>query len=278
LRLAQVSDTHFGTERPEVVAGALEALAGLRPAVVVLSGDITQRARPPEFEAARRFVDALPAGAHRIVIPGNHDVPLFNLWRRFTAPYADYERWLGPRESLWRSAEGVVLLALNSTDPRLGKYGRLPPAHLRARLREARAACGPEGLLLVVAHQPLWTAWGADKSQTLIGRHRTARLLAEARADVVLSGHVHVPLLATSATSDPQLAWRFVLCGAGTTVSERTRPGAPNSFNVLEWDPGTASLALTRYDWGDGRFGLKETKRFERTPTGWGQTPSIDGV
>jgi 3',5'-cyclic AMP phosphodiesterase CpdA len=269
MRLAQVSDTHFGTERPEVVAGALDALAGLRPAAVVLSGDVTQRARPPEFEAARRFLDALPPDAHRIVIPGNHDVPLFNLWRRFTAPYADYEHWLGPRESLWRGADGVALLALNSTDPRLGKYGRLPPRHLRARLQEARAACGPDGLLLVVAHQPLWTAWGADKSQTLIGRHRTARLLAEARADVVLSGHVHVPLLATSATSDPHLAWRFVLCGAGTAVSRRTRPGAPNSFNVLELDASARTVTLTRYDWADGRFGVQATTRYARGAAGW---------
>lgn len=267
MRLAQVSDTHFGTERPEVVAGVLRALADLRPDATILSGDVTQRAQPAEFEAARRFVDGWPREARRIVIPGNHDVPLYNLWRRFTAPYAEYERWLGPTESFWRR-DGIAVLALNSTDPRLGKYGRLPPARLQARLREARAACGTD-LLLVVAHQPLWTAWGADRSQTLIGRRRTARLLAEARVDVVFSGHVHVPLLSTSAVSDPLLDWRFVLCGAGTAVSHRTRPGAPNSFNVVDLDADGPALTLARHDWTGERFAVKEAKRFVRGASGW---------
>jgi 3',5'-cyclic AMP phosphodiesterase CpdA len=268
MRLAQVSDTHFGTERPAAVAALLATLAQLRPAAVILSGDVTQRARRAQFEAARQFVDALPAGAQRIVVPGNHDLPLFDLWRRFTAPYASYERWLGPRESLWQR-DGVAVLALDATHPRRRKHGHVPPAHLQERLREARAACGPDGLLLVVAHQPLWTAWGADKRQTLIGRHETARLLSEARVDVVLSGHVHVPLLETSAASDPHLAWRFVLCGAGTAVSHRTRPRAPNSFNTLDLDPSGPALALTRYDWIDQRFDVKEVRRFTRGAAGW---------
>jgi 3',5'-cyclic AMP phosphodiesterase CpdA len=268
MRVAQVSDTHFGTERPDRVAALLGTLAQLQPAVIVLSGDVTQRARQPQFEAARRFVDAWPREAHRVVVPGNHDLPMFNVWRRFTAPYAAYERWLGPRESLWHDA-GVALLALDATDPRRRKNGRLPTAHLQARLREARAACGADGLLLVVAHQPLWTAWGADQRQTLVGRHETARVLAEARADVVLSGHVHVPFIGTSVASDPQLAWRFVLCGAGTAVSRRTRPGAPNSFNLLELEPRAPTLALTRYDWVNGRFGVLETRCFARGAAGW---------
>ena len=110
---------------------------------------------------------------------------------------------------------------------------------------------------------------GADKRQTLVGRHETARLLSEAGADVVLSGHVHVPFLGTSAASDPQLPWRFVLCGAGTAVSHRTRPGAPNSFNVLELQPGAAAIALSRYDWTDERFAVREVRRFARSGSGW---------
>lgn len=268
MRIAHLSDTHFGTERPEVVAALLDTLAALRPSVVILSGDITQRARAPEFEAARRFVDALPRDAERVLIPGNHDIPLYNLWRRITAPHADYERWLGPRESLRRFG-AVTVLALDSTHPALGKYGRLAAPRLRARLREARAASAPDGLLLVIAHQPLWTAWGADRSQTLIGRHHTARVLSEARADVVFSGHVHVPFIGTSAASDPALAWRFLMCGAGTAVSHRTRPGAPNSLNVLDVDAAAPAVQITRHDWQGSRFDATDTAVFRRGRTGW---------
>jgi 3',5'-cyclic AMP phosphodiesterase CpdA len=268
MKLAHVSDTHFGTERAEVLAGLLGMLAQLRPTAVVLSGDITQRCRDRQFEAARRFIEAWPREAHRIVIPGNHDLPLYGSWRRLTGSYAPYERWMGPREALWVH-DGVALLAMDATNPWRRKHGHLPTDRLRARLQEARAACGPDGLLLVAAHQPLWTAWGADKRQTLIDRHHTARAFSEARVDAVLSGHVHVPLLETSADSDPELPWRFVLCGAGTAVSRRTRPRAPNSFNVLEIDSVAPTIALTRYDWMDGRFGVRDVRPFARDANGW---------
>jgi 3',5'-cyclic AMP phosphodiesterase CpdA len=268
MRIAHVSDTHFGTERAEMLAGLLAALEELRPGVVVLSGDVTQRARRSEFDAARRFVEALPSGAHRIVIPGNHDIPLFDLWHRFIAPYAGYERALGPRESLWQ-AGGIALLAVDATHPRRHSLGELPPGRLRDGLRAARAACGAKGLLLVVAHQPLWTAWGEDKRQTLIGRHETARLLSEAHADIVFSGHVHVPFIGTSATSDPHLDWRFVLCGAGTAISHRTRLGVPNSFNVVELDASRPAIRVLRHDWGGAKFAAGEILTFRRGAAGW---------
>lgn len=276
MRLAHVSDPHFGTERPEVLADLLRRLADARPRVIIVSGDITQRARARQFAAARRFVDALPREAHRVLVPGNHDLPLFNLLRRFTAPYEDYERTLGPRESLWQ-ADGVALLALDATAPRRRKDGYLPPAHLQERLRAARTACGPGGLLLVVAHQPLWTAWGEDKRQTLIGRHETARLLAAARADIVFSGHVHVPFIGSSAASDPGLAWRFVLCGAGTAVSHRTRTGVPNSFNLLDLDAAGPSLRVARHDWDGAAFRVKQMLAFQRLATGWEMSPAGPG-
>lgn len=268
MRIAHLSDTHFGTERPDVLTGLLSALEQLRPEVVILSGDVTQRARREEFEAARRFVDALPRGAHRIVIPGNHEHPLYDVWRRFTAPLAFHKRFFGPPESLW-SRDDIALLAVDATTRWRHSKGRLPAAHLRQRLRSARASCERNGLLLVVAHQPLWTAWGEDKSQTLIGRHETAQVLAEARADVFFSGHVHVPLIDTSVLSDPQLSWSFVMCGAGTAVSHRVREGAPNSFNVMDIGAGRTELWIARHDWDGSAFHPAAVRVFRRGSGGW---------
>lgn len=269
MRLVQISDTHFGTERPAVVAGLAEAIAQLAPDIVLLCGDITQRARRSQFEAAARFVSSLPAPIQRIAIPGNHDLPVFNLWARFTRPYAGYLRAFGARETLWQG-EGVTVLALDATSRWRRKHGALPAARLTRSLAEARAAAGPEGLLVVAAHQPLWTAWGHDKRQTLRRRHRIATALAEARVDAVLSGHVHVPLIATSAVSDPHLPWRFLLSGSGTAVSRRVRPSAPNSFNRLDLErPGSARIA--RLDWDGTRFAVLDETAFRRGPAGWSE-------
>ena len=93
--LLHLSDTHFGTEIPAVVAALLDLSRRLKPDVAVLSGDVTQRARRAQFEAAATFMQALQAHA-KLVLPGNHDLPLFNLWGRCTAPYAGFERVFGP--------------------------------------------------------------------------------------------------------------------------------------------------------------------------------------
>lgn len=266
MRIAQISDTHFGTEVPDVVAALTAALHALQPDVILLCGDITQRARAVQFAAARRFMDALPRAVPQLAIPGNHDLPLYNLVARAIAPYGNYARAFRDRETLWQG-DGVAILALDATHPARHKDGALDADHLRARLAAARAACRAGGVLAVAFHQPLWTAWGEDKQQTLIGRHEAARLLAEARADLVLTGHVHVPLIETSAVSDPQLAWRFVMCGAGTAVSHRTRPGAPNSFNLVEL--GGDALRVARYDHGAAGFAVHAERRFRRDAAGW---------
>ncbi len=267
--LTQISDTHFGTERAEVMQALERSLAACPPDALLLCGDITQRARRSQFEAAARFTRRLPA-RKQIAIPGNHDIPLFNLWARVFSPYANYAAAFGARTSLWSEA-GVTVLALDATHPARHKNGALPAEYLRERLGEARRAAGAEGLLVVVAHQPLWTAWEMDHAQTLIGREEAARIMAEHRVDAVLSGHVHVPLIALSSGPFAQLPWTFVLSGSGTAVSHRTRPGAPNSFNTLELEPGTpAVMTIERYDYQTLGFACVERQRFVRSAQGWG--------
>ncbi len=265
MRLVQISDTHFGTELPEVMAALRRAVVDLAPELVLLCGDITQRARPPQFAAARRFMDSMPQSAARIAIPGNHDMPLFDLWARAFWPYRNYERAFGARESSW-SAHGVYVLALDATH-QLRKDGALPESRLRAQLAAAAAARAPEDLFIVAAHQPLWTAWDQDRRRTLLHRKQTARLLAEARVDLVLSGHVHVPLIETSAVCDVALPWQFVLSGSGTAVSHRTRVGAPNSFNLIAFDG--AELTVSQYDYRESAFASARSVRLQRAAQGW---------
>jgi 3',5'-cyclic AMP phosphodiesterase CpdA len=273
MRLVQISDTHFGTERGAVVGALHAAITRLDPQVVALCGDITQRARRGQFEAARRFMEALPRHAVQIAIPGNHDIPVFNLWARIRHPYANYENAFRTREALW-SGEGVTVLALDATSPRRHANGELPSAALRKHLANATASRSPHGVLIVAAHQPLWTAWKPDRSETLIGRDETAQILAGARIDMILSGHVHVPIIGTSATIDAALPWHFVLSGSGTAVSHRTRKGVPNSFNVVDVEGDRITVA--QHNYGLAGFEPAKTRFFQRGPAGWSASePSL---
>lgn len=269
--LLQISDTHFGTERPEVVEALQRIAQTLAPDILVLSGDITQRARITQFAAAAKVFAALPARL-RIAIPGNHDIPLFNLLARCLWPYRNYTEAFGKREGLSQH-DAITVLALDATHPARHKDGHLPPEDLETCLATARKTAGDHGLLVVAAHQPLYTAWAKDHRQTLIGRDESAALLSKYRADVILSGHVHVPLISSTRKPFPKLGWQFVLCGAGSAVSHRTRPGAPNSFNTirLQTDPEPA-MSVCRYNFADGNFTQVEERLFRRGAQGWSES------
>lgn len=105
--LLQISDAHFGTEQPPVVQALLQLARGQAPDLVVMSGDITQRARRSQFKAARAFVDQLKPAA-LLTIPGNHDIPLFNLTLRAFAPYSNYSR-------CWRFARAMKKICSTAT-------------------------------------------------------------------------------------------------------------------------------------------------------------------
>ncbi|MGZ5269625.1 MAG: metallophosphoesterase [Ramlibacter sp.] len=83
--LLHISDTHFGTEQPKVAAALLALAHERRPDLLVYSGDMTQRAREVEFAAARAFCQELGI-ARMLALPGNHDIPLFDVFARAMHP------------------------------------------------------------------------------------------------------------------------------------------------------------------------------------------------
>ena len=123
-RLLQVSDPHFGTERPEVVEALVELALERRPDVLVLSGDITQRARRAQFAAARRFVDRLGIGL-RLAIPGNHDIPLYDVATRLLAPYRGFLRDFGDDFAPVRETADLAVFGVNTTRRYRHKHGEV---------------------------------------------------------------------------------------------------------------------------------------------------------
>lgn len=263
MRIAQISDTHFGTEIPDVVKALQRSLKELDPDLILLSGDITQRARRSQFQAAMEFLKQ--TGKPYFTIPGNHDLPLFDIITRFTRPYRFYKDFFGKREFI-HVDQNVALVGLDATHPWHHKMGSLDLKHVARILIEARKKLTGKGLLLVSVHQPLITAWEEDRTEEIIGDRGIANLFSEHHVDAVISGHVHVPLICLSDRDYPDLPSPFVHIGAGTAVSHRTREGKPNSFNVIKADGGASTIEAEQYDYSAeaDQFKLIQQKTFQR--------------
>lgn len=261
--LLHISDTHFGTEQPPVVA-ALEVLARERlPDVLVFSGDITQRARPAQFAAARRLCDRLGVG-RMLALPGNHDIPLLDLGARVFRPYRRYLAAFGPRLEPVLVTDDFFVVGVNTTRAARHKNGEVSAEQVRRVARELRAA-RPRQLRIVVTHQPAAVVRAADEHDRLRGADEALQAWSGAGADLVLGGHIHLPYvmdLAATASPTPRPMW---CVQAGTAVSNRVRHGTCNSVNVIHWKAPTAGAprrcTVERCDY--------------RPQTGWFETAEV---
>jgi 3',5'-cyclic AMP phosphodiesterase CpdA len=226
--LLQISDTHFGTEQPQVVEALVELAARQWPDVAVLSGDITQRARPAQFRAAKAFVDRL--GAPVLAIPGNHDIALFDLWARLTRPYARHAAVFGAElEPVYASAD-LMVVCVNTTRAWRHKHGQVSGIQIE-RVARLLAGAGAAQLRVVVVHQPVAVTRAEDLPNRLRGYAAAQQRWAAAGADLVMGGHIHLPYVMAL----PGLARPMWAVQAGTAVSLRVRKGVPNSVNLLRW-------------------------------------------
>ena len=226
--LVHLSDLHFGTVRQEIVLPLLSLLERIQPDLVVVSGDLTQRARKEQFAAARDFLHAMPFP--KIVVPGNHDVPLYNLFARFVLKLARYRRYISDDLEPFYGDPEIAVLGINTARSATFKGGRINSRQV-ARMQER---LGPlNGVTkIVVTHHP-FDLPEAYPDKALVGRARRAmQQLAGSGIDLFLAGHLHIGL------SEPT-ALRFQIGGrsplmiqAGTALSSRVR-GEANSFNVI---------------------------------------------
>ena len=251
--VVHLSDLHFGRENPTVVEALLDAVSALRPSVVAVSGDLTQRARAHQFVRARRFLDALPFP--RVVVPGNHDVPLFNVFARLFDPLGGYRRHVTTDLAPAFADPPVVVFGVNTTRPSSIKAARV---HLRDvnRILESIRRFDAGVVKILVAHHPF------DGHS-----HAALDALTRGGIDVILTGHLHVSSTTDTATRHDLSGRCAVVVEAGTATSTRLRE-TTNAFNVVRVDAGM--LAVERYEWrSSAGFEPVEYQQFERTVTGW---------
>jgi 3',5'-cyclic AMP phosphodiesterase CpdA len=248
--LLQISDPHFGTEQPPVVEALLHLAHEIQPAVVVVSGDITQRARRAQFEAAREFVTRVSPPA-MVAIPGNHDIPLFNIIARMFHPYAGFERVFGTDlEPEWHNDE-LLVIGVNTTRPSRHKDGEVSREQiLRVSKRLARAS--EQQIRIVVTHQPVHVLRGEEVHNRLHGHAEAIQAWSSAGADVILGGHIHLPYIAALHEHYENLQRRCWVVQAGTAVSTRVRRRHPNSVNLIKREDAHSCLA-ERWDYSAER-------------------------
>lgn len=266
--LVHLSDIHFGRVDQAIINPLIQAIRDANPAVVAVSGDLTQRARSREFKEARAFLDALPKP--QIVVPGNHDIPLHNVFLRFARPLDNYRRYItGDLRPIYEDEE-IAVIGVNTARSLTVKGGRINNAQIRW-LREKLCAFGADLIKIVVTHHPFDLPEGYGE-RDLVGRARTAiGELAGCGADIFLAGHLHV-----SHTGHTATRYRFggrsaLVVQAGTAASTRGR-GEANSFNVIRLMAPT--IIIERYQWHSDRkvFASSVTQEFRRTDDGWSPT------
>jgi 3',5'-cyclic AMP phosphodiesterase CpdA len=249
LTLLHISDLHFGPLYiPAVGEALIRAAHRLQPAVIVASGDFTQRAKPEEFVAARQYLDRLPQ-ATRVLVPGNHDVPLYRVLERLTEPYALYREHLSDVLDAVVRRPDAIIVGLNSTAPRRAlTNGRICSQQLS--LCAEAFASAPEGAArIVVTHHHWAPAPDYEGSEVIPGAKQALDALTELRVDMILSGHLHRASIVSSldvyAGRDREHGILIVQCGTSTSRRGRAREREKNSFNWIRITD--RSIRITHY-------------------------------
>lgn len=246
------------------MAPLITAIGEVAPDLVTISGDFTQRARASQFAEARGFLRALPSP--RLVVPGNHDVPLYDLATRFLRPFARYQRFIADDlEPMFVDTE-IVALGLNSARSLTFGRGRLNARQVRTAADRLRAV--PANVVkIVVTHHPFDLPDDYDPKH-LVGRAKMAMAeLASVGADLFLAGHLHVSHIGRTAERYQTEGHSALVVQAGT-LSTRQR-GEASSFNVLRVN--RPHITVERRTWDDARQTFVEASRrqFRRTDDGW---------
>jgi len=263
--IVHLSDLHFGRVDHALVDPLIRAVWEIRPDLVAISGDLTQRARTAQFIEARRFLDALPKP--QIVVPGNHDVPLYNPVARFLQPLVKYRRYISENVEPFYADEQIAVVGVNTARSLTIKNGRINQRQLGC-IRE-RLCNYPDAVTkIVVTHHPFDLPEGYREG-SLVGRARIAmEILASCDVDIFLAGHLHVSHSGHTGERYRIAGYKALVISAGTALSVRRRK-EDNAFNVLRIEH--PKVSLERYAWRSEnvRFIPFAAERFEHRSDGW---------
>ena len=267
-RIVHLSDLHFGAHDPRLVAAVEARVDEARADLVVISGDFTQRARTEQFEDACRFLTRLKDKGHDVVaVPGNHDVPLYDVLRRFLSPLTRYRRFIDDELCPFHELKDAAVLGINTARSLTFKDGRINDeqvAHIRAVFAKVR----DDVPRILVTHHPLFALPVGDGPELgkAIGRQDLALdAIADAGVDLLLAGHNH--RASTHHAADlVTRAGPALVVQAGTATSTRLRD-EEQSFNMIE--VASCDVTVTVQAWDGNGFASRDAQRYCRVDERW---------
>lgn len=267
--LVQISDLHFGRADPALVEPLLLAVRAAHPDLVIVAGDLTQRAESKQFREARELLSLLPKPL--LVLPGNHDVPLHNLFLRFFNPLGKYRRFISEELEPLYCDEQILVITINTARSLTVAGGRISMSQINRAEKLLRDA-GRMRVKVVVTHHPFDLPSEIGEKH-LVGRAQAAmKALTDAGADLFMAGHLHLWHADLTTHRYSTVNRTAVIVQSGTGFSTRTR-GEVNSINVIHLDADSISVEQLAWSVSRSDFRCVASKTFVRSEGGWKAEP-----
>jgi 3',5'-cyclic AMP phosphodiesterase CpdA len=267
--IAHISDLHFGRIDAPVAEGLVDDLKDRSPTLLVVSGDFTQRAKVHQYQLAAAYLKRLPQP--QLVVPGNHDVPLWDVTRRFLRPMSRYRRLI--TRDLMPAYQDDELFVLGVNTAR--SFTRTSGWISRRQLDEIKdkSCAAPAGVFKVlVTHHPFIPAPRKPDADVIVGGGKALRHLEACGIDMLLAGHLHLAYH-DDVRAHHKAARRSVLSvQAGTATSTRRR-AEPNAYNWITISPDLVTVAVRA--WNGQCFEESLLTRYERVNHEWRRAAQV---
>ena len=272
-KIVHLSDLHFGTIEPKILSALTKKVNAERPDIVVVSGDLTQRAREQEFKEAHQFLDTLPMP--QIVVPGNHDVPLYNLLLRTFHPLRHYRKYITDELNPFYFDNEMAVLGINTARSLTFKGGRINHQQIADIVKRFKPV-SDSVIKILVTHHPFEGSGGA-RTNGIVGRAKMAvEGFSGCGIDLILSGHLHGSRIGLSASQYDMGGYSALMIQAGTATSMRRRSEV-NSFNILNIDQFQVAVKCLNWDSMLADFVIASEQRFLKRDTTWSKSPLSRG-
>lgn len=263
--LVHLSDLHFGKVDAALLDPLRDLVHRIAPDVVVVSGDLTQRAKSEQFEQARAWLDTLPGP--QIIVPGNHDISLYNVFRRFVLPLDRYKRYITEELEPVYIDDEIAVMGVNTARSLTFKDGSVNKEQIDA-IRARLGKLDRHITRVIVTHHPFDLPTHVENPDLVDRAPMAMAAFAECGVDLLLSGHMHASHSGSTADRYQMSEYAALVVQAGTATSTRGR-GEVNSFNVVRVEHD--KVEVDRYGWDmiGNAFSLMTTEKFLRSGNIW---------